>query len=213
MPPTLEGHKIIIVFAITGIIIAMSIILFSRCCQTVITKEGFVSPTPAPTSCPTGSNSFYDKNSNLMCCDGIVNGYLCEGKIVCSFSHNPDKYPSCNAVKRHKYNGPINPFIVQLMSTDFVNKFGQCLITMSNLNNELKKLPTTQISTDDAIKFENLLKEEQDWYAKNKKSPSIDYQEECMYVIETLTEVFKNKPIMNNKELINQQIKNQLCSS
>ena len=208
-----EGYKIIIVFALAGVLIAMAIVLLLRSCCTVAIKEGFDSSPPAPTSCPNGSKSFYDANSNVVCCDGVVNGRTCEGTVVCSFSHSPDKYPSCNTVKRYKYNGPINPFVAQIMNSDFVNKFGQGLTIMNNFNTQIKTLPATQISANDVKSFSNLLTEEQNWYEQNKKSPSIDYQRETMYIIVTLTDLFRNKPIMNNKALINQQIKSQLCSS
>jgi hypothetical protein len=209
MSPTLEGSKVIIVFALAGVLIAVSIVLALNHCCTTETNEGFESP-PAPTSCPAGTTSFYDERTNLMCCDGLVNGKKCEGTIVCTFSDNT-KYPSCNKIKRYKYNGSINPFVVQMLSTDFVNKFGQALAAAANFSQQLKSLPSDQVSPDDIRKVNALLAEEQDWYANNKKSPSIDYQYEAMYVIQTLTDIFKNKPLMNNKELINQQIKAQVC--
>ena len=207
--PTLEGSKVIIVFALAGVLIAVSIVLaLKQCCVTEI-NEGFESPS-APTSCPVGTTSFYDERTNLMCCDGLVNGKKCEGNIVCTFSDNT-KYPSCNKIKRYKYNGSINPFVVQMLNSDFVNKFGQGLSAAANFIQQLKSLPSNQVSPDDIRKVNALLAEEKDWYANNKKSPSIDYQHEAMYVIQTLTEIFKNKPLMNNKELINQQIKAQVC--
>jgi len=98
MSPALEGQKTIIVFAIIGIVIAMAIVLYNRHCCTVATTEGFESSAPALTSCPQGSKSFYDKNSNLMCCSGELNGKFCEGTVVCSFSNNSDKYPSCRVL-------------------------------------------------------------------------------------------------------------------
>ena len=98
MPPALEGQKTIIVFAIIGIVIAMTIVLYKRCCYTVATTEGFESSAPALTSCPQGSKSFYDKNSNLMCCSGQLNGHYCEGTVVCTFSNNSEKYPSCRVL-------------------------------------------------------------------------------------------------------------------
>jgi hypothetical protein len=206
-----EGIKIIIVFAIMGIVIAMTIVLAIKKCCTVSVKEGFNS-SPAPTSCPAGSKSFYDVNSNVLCCDGIVNGNICEGTIICSFSHSSDKYPSCNRIKRYKYNGPINPFVVELMSVNFVNNFGQGLAAAADIVQKLKTLPTSQISEEDVIAVSKLLKEEEEWYNENKKSPSIDYQRETMYIIESLTDRFKNKPIVNNKEIINQHLKDKLCT-
>jgi len=207
-----EGYKIIIVFALAGVIIAMAIILLTRSCCTIAIKEGFDSSPPAPTSCPGGSKSFYDANSNVVCCDGIVNGRTCEGTVVCSFSHSSDKYPSCNTVKRYKYNGPINPFVAQIMNADFVSKFGQGLAAAEDISKKLKSLPTTQISADDSKAFSNLLSEEKDWYNQNKNSSSIDYQRETMYIIVTLTDLFRNKPIVNNKEIINQHLKDKLCT-
>jgi hypothetical protein len=213
MTQNIEGYKTIIIFALAGIITAMSIVLLTKTCCSVGIQEGFDSSPPAPTSCPNRTKSFYDVNSNILCCDGSVNGNICEGNIVCSFSHTADKYPLCNSVKRYKYNGPINPFVVQIMSSDFVNKFGQGLGIMSSINNQLKSLPTSQISPDDLKSFSALLLEEKEWYNQNKMSQSIDYQHETMYIIQSLTDLFRNKPIMNNKDIINQQIKSQFCSS
>ena len=102
MSSKLEGHKIIIVFAVAGIVIAMAIVILSRNCYTVKTQEGFQSP--ALTSCPEGSKSFYDNRSNLMCCNGQVNGNYCEGTIVCSFSNNSQKYPSCKVIVEEQIN-------------------------------------------------------------------------------------------------------------
>ena len=99
MAPTLEGHKIIIVFAIAGIVIAMTIVLFIKKCCTLSLKEGFYSsPARNYSSCPSGSKSYYDKNSNLMCCNGTINGHECEGSVVCTFSINTTNIPSCSVV-------------------------------------------------------------------------------------------------------------------
>jgi hypothetical protein len=99
MASKLEGHKIIIVFAIAGIVISMAIVLFIKKCCTVSVKEGFdSSPASNQTSCPRGSKSYYDKNSNLMCCQGNVNGHECEGNVVCTFSINTEKIPSCSVL-------------------------------------------------------------------------------------------------------------------
>ena len=108
MAPTLEGHKIIIVFAIAGIVIAMAMVLFIKKCCTVSVKEGFDSP-PAHnhTSCPTGSKSYYDKNSNLMCCNGTINGHECEGSVVCTFSINTKSIPSCSVVIQEQQDAAV----------------------------------------------------------------------------------------------------------
>ena len=105
MAQTVEGHKIIIVFAIAGIIIAMAMVLFIKKCCMISVKEGFYSsPAHNYTSCPRGSKSYYDKNSNLMCCNGTVNGNECEGSVLCTFSINTKTIPSCSVVIQKEQN-------------------------------------------------------------------------------------------------------------
>jgi len=99
MPQNIEGYKSLIVFAILGIVIAMAIVIFSNNCCTVKIKEGFNDTIPALTSCPSNTKTFYDKESNISCCNGTVNGNTCEGTIVCSFSSSTSKsYPSCKVL-------------------------------------------------------------------------------------------------------------------
>lgn len=209
-----KNNAIILIFALLGVIIAMSIVyFFPRKCYAV-TKEGFNSP--AQTTCPSGSVSFYDTESNLMCCEGTLNGNTCEGTIICTFSANTQKYPSCNNRRKRKYFGPINPFVQQYMKTDYVGKFAQILQVMTSVNAQLKTLPPAQISEKDLRKCEELLKEETDWYNEIKtdnKVRSIAYQEECMYIFQTLMDTFRNKPIMNNPQIVNQYMKQQLCNT
>jgi hypothetical protein len=123
MSSKLEGHKIIIFFALAGIIIAMAIVLFIKKCCTVSVKEGFDS-SPVLTSCPGSSKSYYDKNSNLMCCNGTVNGQECEGSVVCTFSTNTEKYSSCRVVIQEEQNAraALNAQNVKLETEDCLAK-------------------------------------------------------------------------------------------
>jgi len=204
------GKKEVIFFAICAIIITVIIVyMFPVSCRVCNKKEGF--EVPLQLSCPSGSNSFYDRDSNLLCCEGNVNGNICEGRILCTFSDSR-KYPKCNKQVRHKFIGQINPFIAQVMAVGFVEKFQQILTIMNTFSNTLKSLPKDQISKADIDTYNSLLREEEEWYSNSKESPSILYQEECMYIIQRLTALFQGKPIMNNRELIQNEIKKQVCA-
>lgn len=98
MAQNIEQYKSLIVFAILGIVIAMAIVIFTNKCCTVKIKEGFNDTIPALTSCPSGTKTFYDKESNISCCNGTVNGNTCEGTVVCSFSSTSKLYPSCKVL-------------------------------------------------------------------------------------------------------------------
>lgn len=37
-------------------------------------------------SCPRGTKSFTDRNGNISCCTGSVNGNTCEGTVTCTLS-------------------------------------------------------------------------------------------------------------------------------
>jgi len=203
--------KGVIVLAVIAIILAMGIVyMFPLSCKKSCT-EGF--DTPVQSSCPSGSKSFYDDHGNLLCCSGQVNGTKCEGSVVCTFSGNAThKYPLCNKQRKRKYMGPINPFVQQVMSVDFVSKFAQVLKALVGFSDTLKTLPEGQVSVDDAKKYNALIVEENAWYRDNRESDSQAYQEECMYIIQTLTGIFSGKPIMNNQALIQKQVMKQVCA-
>jgi hypothetical protein len=65
------------------------------------------SPCPPPPKaetyiagkCPKKSKSFIDKDGNLNCCSGTVNGNTCEGTVLCTFSGSASsKYPICSTL-------------------------------------------------------------------------------------------------------------------
>lgn len=214
MEPNPKVYGVLIFFGLLGIVIAMAIVIFFPLNCSSVVKEGFA--VAAQTTCPSGSVSFHDKDTNLMCCEGTVNGNTCEGTVICTFSANTQKYPSCNNKRKRKYFGAINPFVQQYMKTDYVSKFAQLLQLMANINTQLKSLPPAQISEEDLRICDDLLKEENAWYDDIKtdsKIRSITYQEECMYIFQTLMDTFKNKPLMTNPKIINQQLKAQLCAA
>jgi len=203
--------KAVIALAVIAIILAMAIVyMFPVSCK-IQCKEGF--DTPLQSSCPSGSKSFYDKHGNLLCCSGEVSGTMCEGAIVCTFSGNAsNKYPLCNKQQKRKYMGPINPIVQQMMATGFVSKFAQVLTALKGFSATIKSLPEGQVSVEDGAKYNALVAEETVWYANNKESTSEVYQEECMYIIQTLTGIFSGKPIMNNHALIQKQVMKQMCA-
>ncbi len=101
----------IIVYAITGILVAMFIVYTIPVkCHASVVQEGFANPD-SNTKCPPGTKTFTDRLGNLSCCNGQVNGSTCEGSITCSFSSNAGKdIPICR------------PPVTQLV-TDFKNGF------------------------------------------------------------------------------------------
>ena len=201
--------KAVIVLAVFAILITMLFVkYFPLYCNKC--SEGFQSPTQL--SCPSGTKSFSDRKGNLLCCNGEVNGFNCEGVIVCGFSGNLE-YPECGLTKRSKYIGPINPFVKQMMSIDHINKFSKLLDMMNNLKKTLVSLPPTTITSKDLDAYNALLDEENSWYSNNLNSNSRTYQEECMYIIQRLTATFSGKPLMTNPSIIQEHVKKQMCSS
>lgn len=63
------------------------------------------SPCPPPPpkenytigKCPVGTRSFTDKSGNINCCKGQVNGNVCEGTTVCTFSET-SQYKLCSTL-------------------------------------------------------------------------------------------------------------------
>ena len=206
----MDGNAVI-ALAVIAIILAMMIVrIFPLTCKKSYV-EGF--DTPLQSSCPSGSKSFYDNHGNLLCCSGEVNGSKCDGSIVCTFSGNVrHKYPLCNKQRKRKYMGPINPFVQQIMAADFVSKFSQVLKALAGFSDTLKKLPKGQVSAEDTKKYNALVAEENDWYRDNMESDSQAYQEECMYIIQTLVGIFSGKPIMNDQAFIQKQVMKQVCA-
>jgi hypothetical protein len=199
--------KAVLALGIIAVILTMLfVVCFPLNCKRC--SEGF--QTMVKTSCPSGTNSFYDRRGDLLCCRGTVNGNRCEGRIECSFSGNTE-YPICGSTKRRKYIGQINPFIAQIMAVDFVNKFSLVLRLMNNMKTTLGSLPQTVISTEDFNAYNSLIEEETLWYNDNMDSDSITYQEECMYIIQRLTTLFQGKPLMKNPGIVQKQIQKQMC--
>ena len=87
-----------IVYGLVGIAVAMAIVYFLPVkCEASVVQEGFLSqPRRQSTQCPTGTKTYTDRQGNLSCCKGQVNGTTCEGQITCSFSSNAGKnIPFC----------------------------------------------------------------------------------------------------------------------
>jgi hypothetical protein len=72
-----------------------------------IQKETFVA-TPVTTldediqvqMCPSGSESYFNKNGDVLCCRGSVVNGNCNGLTVCSLSSNSSSLPSCTNLLR-----------------------------------------------------------------------------------------------------------------
>jgi len=48
--------------------------------------------------CPPGTNPFFDKSGDTVCCDGQVQGNQCTGTIVCTFATNHASLPTCSSI-------------------------------------------------------------------------------------------------------------------
>jgi hypothetical protein len=202
--------KAVIVVGILAVLITMAIVVFfPLSCKLPCATEGFL--TPLQMSCPSGSKSFYDDHGDLLCCQGQVNGKSCDGRILCTFSGNNSKYPVCGLERKRKYIGPINPFVQQLMATDFVQKFKQGLDGANKFIPTLQSLPPNQLSPKDFAIVKALLAEETEWLNDNLDGDSLLFQEECMYIIQRLTTTFNGKPIVNNPAIVQNAVLKQAC--
>lgn len=209
MPTNAMDGRAVIVIGILAVLLTMAIVyFFPLSCKKSCTTEGFL--TPLQMSCPPGSKSFYDEHGDLLCCQGEVNGKSCDGRILCTFSTNP-KYPICGLERRRKYIGDINPFVRDLMSTNFVQKFQQGLDAAKQFMPTLDTLPAGQISPEDIATVKALLAEETQWLNDNLDGDSLLFQEECMYIIQRLTATFNGKPIMNNPAVVQNAVLKQAC--
>ncbi len=149
-------------------------------------------------SCPPGSKAYTDVNGNINCCNGEVNGSMCDGPIMCTFSSSlTDKYPLCGSRKR-KYNGRVDSIVRKYMAVNPRQKFRTILQQLSDFWPRINQLKTEQqIDQDTVDRYRNLFIEEKQWFEDNKKVQSpIIYQEEVMYIMRTLEGMFADTPLM-----------------
>lgn len=87
----------ILVYGFLGLLVAMAIVAFVPKHCAVSKVEGFKTNTN-PVVCPDNTKSYYDKEGNLNCCRGQVNGNRCEGEPICTFSGDVSKLPFCGRI-------------------------------------------------------------------------------------------------------------------
>lgn len=79
-------------------IILLSIYLFNGTLYNVIKiSESFENQSSDIVihSCPSFLKQFSDKNGDVLCCKGDINGHRCSGSIICSVSATSSNIPSC----------------------------------------------------------------------------------------------------------------------
>ena len=91
--------QISLVYGFLGVLVAMALVTYLPKYCGASRAEGF-EDKPGVQSCPEGSKSYYDKEGNLNCCTGTVNGTRCEGTPVCTFSGDLSKLPFCGTYKK-----------------------------------------------------------------------------------------------------------------
>ncbi len=149
-------------------------------------------------SCPPGSKAYTDVNGNINCCGGELNGNMCDGLVLCTFSSSlANKYPLCGSRKR-KYSGRVDSIVRKYMAVNPRQKFSTILKQLSDFWPRINQLKTEQQISDDTVtSYRDLYIEEKQWFEENKKVQSpIIYQEEVMYIMRTLEGMFADTPLM-----------------
>ncbi len=191
------------------------LILYFFAEDTVKKTEGFANPIPTVTMCPGESKSYYDNKGNLNCCEGSINGTSCEGNLICTFSGALNNIPKCNEIKRRrKYIGPINPFIRQFLQSSPRQQYSLLLTGFKQVQANLNGLSEKQFATEDKTKLKALVDEQEAFYANesNEKTKLDVYEDEVMYTIQSLQTLFANKPILQDKSLLQKQAQKLVCT-
>jgi hypothetical protein len=99
----MNNFGVVVTFGVLAVVIAMAIVVFMPKHCAVARMEGFTaSPAVGTTTCPRGTRTYTDKQGNLNCCAGEVNGNFCEGTITCTFSSGMgDSVPICRPSVKH----------------------------------------------------------------------------------------------------------------
>ena len=215
----------IVVFAIVGICIAMAIVKFWPTYDCGSTPEGFadVLTSNGTTQCPTGTKSYTDKTGAINCCSGTVNGNTCEGTVKCTFSGSlTNKYPLCGRGRRRKFTGDIYPFVKQLVDyqpQSIVIFTMYILPVMKDILPWFKSLVPTHLSDAGYKKYAALVDEEEQWTNDLRNDSTITgeeeiklyVQEEIMYILNKMIDIFQREPIASNKDLIQKEFQKQVC--
>ena len=207
----------LLAYGIAAVIIAMLIVkVFPVSCRIGSRTEGFQNPQQQQiTMCPEGSKSFYDKKGNLNCCSGEINGDVCQGTTVCTFSAGAEGLRFCNELsRRRKYLGEINPFVRKFLQSAPRQRFLDLLYGFVQVKDALIKLPDDKLSLDIKNKLNALYEEEVDFFRNqsNLQTKLAVYEDETMYTIQQLENMFRNAPILQDRNFIQQQTKKYVCS-
>jgi hypothetical protein len=210
---------------ILGFLIILLTILIVKSFPTECTRtsEGFQgSSTELLSFCPAGTKSYLNDKGDSMCCRGVVNGRICEGVNVCTFSQSSEKVPLCR--KRPKrYFGPIYDIIRSWMQTDYGNKYQMVINYMGFIPMYLNPMPPTQVLPESKAKFQGFFNDEKGWFDGIKREygdrfnnqEDTDqremFMEEVMYIITELPKVFAGSPILKDQELLKRKALEQVC--
>jgi hypothetical protein len=185
--------------------------------------EGFQdSPSESLTFCPGGTKAYLNINGDSMCCRGVVNGRICEGRDVCTFSHTVATVPLCK--KRPKrYFGPIYDIVRTWMKEDYGNKYQMVINYMEYIPPYIANMPPTQVSPESKTRFATFFSAEKGWfyatrseYGDRFNNQGDDEQrtlfmEEIMYIITELPKVFEGSPILKDQDLLKRKALEQMC--
>jgi hypothetical protein len=215
----------IVVYALVAVFLVMLLVyLMPKYCgvsmvegfQTQAEDECAPSKSTGVTSCPAGSKAYTDSKGNVNCCSGIVNGTMCDGNIVCTFSSSGNSgYPVCGTNRNRKYTGRVDFVVKKYMATDARQKFSKAITELQNFLPKMIELKKSQQISDDTLSaYKQLIKEEEEWLRTNKteKAPRL-YQEEMMYVMTKVESMLADQPILqkqNHPVLVN-EILDTIC--
>ena len=203
----------VVAVAVAMLIVYMFPVSCKSCSRTAI--EGFQAINQPITMCPDSSTSFYDKKGNLNCCTGQVNGDICQGTVLCTFSSAAEGIPFCNQINRkRKFLGEVNPFVRKFLQQNPRQQYALLLDGLKKIAQSLGQLPETQLSQSDKQKLQALVDEEDTFFTtqSNPQTKLAVYEDEVMYSIQYLENLFRNKPILQNKELLQQQTQKLVCT-
>jgi hypothetical protein len=202
-----------------GVAVAMGLVMIIPINCTAAMSEGFEDTTTQSfivTMCPDDTKTYTDKEGNTNCCEGEVNGSECSGTTVCTFSGSAQtKYPVCgNHARKRKWFGPIDRWVKDFMEEEYLDKFERILYSMNQAlpildRPEVKdKLPES-VAND----YKDLVKEEIEWFKFAKKDKSISFQEEVMYIISRVIEMFKVVQKSQNAKDLEASIQKEVLKS
>ena len=189
----------ICVYGILAVVLTMFIVyLFPTNCE-VSRTEGFENITrEILTSCPAGSKSFVNASGQTMCCKGTVNGRICEGRVLCSFSEVPgsSKIGICTKLKT-KYKGPIDTWVKTILTPNAMSGFERMLSTLRNSNAVTQPLSEAELNSGARAQISTLALQETQWLAEYKKEAENyglavqgqELMEEAMYIFTQLQKI------------------------